>query len=462
MPTHRTMGTTLNKLGDLFCLSDRPLASGPYAEKLAAVEGEVMENKQRLRRSLMIAGQTTKARGLIKALFDEPNARRAASERSRVWLWRRHIGTEFARMMECLRGAIGALKKNGLSGLLVYGNLIASVTIAVACIPLVLLPVSGCISVDFRAPDPPQKTVDMLYDDDCDADIDCAITQPILNHWVDLGYAKVWGMVSSAHSQLGAPTLRVFRDYYGHSKLFPIGAWAPDCASKTSATWNIALVNKLDPGDVCTNYPSCTTVLRQAVANYIAQGGTPHGLDYVITGPLTCEEAFRNSLADTISPLTGKQMAQQYIRQFVVMSGFAPSGTEYNCAADSGACASFFANVTSQNDYPPVYVVPDNTGATQVFTQVPIAHLPKSNPTVIAFAVAGLGGQADEDSMSVEYSVYGNKDWATSVESSNKVNPSNGMNTWEVASPSGQYYLTVPGNKELFESVLSNPWLPLN
>jgi hypothetical protein len=344
----------------------------------------------------------------------------------------------------------------------VYAQITARVTIAVACGQLVLFPVSGCNSVSFRAPDPPQKAVDMLYDDDCDADIDCAITQPILNHLIDLGYAKVWGMVSSGHSQLGAPTLRVFRDYYGHSKLFSIGAWLPGCEAKTSAPWNTAVVNQFDPGDVCSNYPSCSTVLRQGVANYIAQGGISHGLDYVITGPLSCEEAFRNSLADAISPLTGEQMEQQYIGEFVVMNGYAPSGSEYNCVTDSIACASFFANVTSQNGYPPVYDVPENTGAEQVFTRVPIAKLPQSNPTAFAFAFVGLDGQWDEDSMSVEYAVYGNTGWVTSGDSSNRVNGSNGVNAWTVADPSGQFYLSVPDDQGLFEQVLSSPWLPQN
>jgi hypothetical protein len=336
------------------------------------------------------------------------------------------------------------------------------VIIAVAFIQPLLFSVLGCSSIDFRFPDPPKQAVDMLYDDDCDGDIDCAITQPILNHWIDLGYVKVWGMVSSAHSQLGAPTLRVFRDYYRHSKLFPIGAWVPECESNTSSSWNTAVVNKFDRGDVCRNYPGCSTVLRQGVANYIAQGGINHGLDYVITGPLTCEEAFRNSRGDAINPLTGAQMEQKYIRQFVVMNGYAPSGREYNCTNDPGACAAFFANVTRQNGYPPVYVVPDNTGATQVFTRVPIANLPQSNPTAVAFALAGIDRAADEDSMSVEYAVYGSTGWVTGVESTDAIDASDGMNAWVAANPSGQYYLSVVGSHAFFEFLLSNPWLPSN
>ena len=58
------------------------------------------------------------------------------------------------------------------------------------------------------------------------------------------------------------------------------------------------------------------------------------------------------------SRLHGKQMEQQYLKEFVLMNSFAPSGTEYNCLMNASACSEFFANVTSENGYPPVYTVP--------------------------------------------------------------------------------------------------------
>lgn len=319
---------------------------------------------------------------------------------------------------------------------------------------------SGCGSITMQLPDPPQKTVDIVYDDDCDADIDCAITQPILNHWIDLGYVKVWGMVSSAHSELGAPTLRVFRDYYGHTDMFALGAWKPGCESNPSAPWASAVVKKFDDGDTCASYADCVTVLRQSIARYVSAGGTVQGLQYVITGPLSCEEAFRNSLPDTISTMSGAQMEQTYISRFVLMNGFVPSGNEYNCRADSAACASFFANVTTASGYPPVYVVPDNTGATDVITQVPLSTLPQSNPTACAFATQGITSRMDEDAMAVEYAVYGSMEWTVSTNSTNTAEIMSGLNRWDLTKSSGHYYLAVPGNQEMFEILLSNPWLP--
>jgi hypothetical protein len=308
-------------------------------------------------------------------------------------------------------------------------------------------------------PSPPRQAINLLYDDDCDDDIDCAITQPILNHWIDLGYAKVWGMASSAPSQLGAPTLRLFRDYYKHSDLFTVGAWTPGCTLNRSSAWNETVINQFSPGDSCADYPSCETSLRRSVVNYAASGGLDHDLTYVITGPLSCEEAFRNSQPDAISPLTGMQMVQRYIKQFVLMNGLIPSGGEYNCSTDAPACIAFFANVTSQNSYPPVYVVPANTGATRVVTSVPVSTLPASNPTGIAFASQGTSSRMDEDALAVEFSVFGSAGWAISSDSQNTVDP-NGGSQWSSTQPSGQYHLSLVASPSMFESLLANPWIP--
>lgn len=306
----------------------------------------------------------------------------------------------------------------------------------------------------------------MIYDDDCDADIDCAVTQPIIHHWINVGYVKMWGMVSSGPSQLGAPTMKVFQHYYGHDGLFPIGAWTPTCGLHASAAWNIAVVGKFDPGDVCTNYENCATVLRHSVVNYIAGGGKANGLAYVITGPLSCEEAFRATPADAISPLTGAQMEQQFLSQFELMNGCSASPslfnctTEDNCVEDINACIAFFANATSKEGYPPVYVVPLNTGAANVYIKVPITSLPLTNPTAYAYTSTGRNSTAVEDALTVEFAVFGSTGWILSTNSTDRVSTATGENSWSSSMASGQYFLTTAASPASFEGVLSKPWLP--
>jgi hypothetical protein len=200
--------------------------------------------------------------------------------------------------------------------------------------------------------------------------------------------------------------------------------------------------------------------LRQSVANYIAGGGKANGLTYVITGPLMCEEEFRTTPADSISSLTGAQMERQFIKEFVLVNGYAPSGQEPNCIENASACSAFFTNVTSNNGYPPVYVVPVNTGVTSVVTTVPTRTLPLTNPTAYAFIFAGVTQSTDEDALAVEYAVYGNSGWILSANGADTVSAATGENSWSHGATSGQYYLSTAIPPSFFEKILSNPWLP--
>ena len=331
---------------------------------------------------------------------------------------------------------------------------------SVICI-LAMFSMSGCnvtkINIVFT---PVQKPVNILYDDDCDGDIDCAVTQPILHHWIDTGDLKVWGMVSSGPSQLGAPTLSVFRNYYGHRNLFTIGALTPSCSMRPSAAWNTAVVNRFDPGDTCANYPNCAVVLRQSIAQFAASGGSANGLTYVSTGPLSCEEEFRSSPPDAISPLNGLQMEQKYIQKFVLLNGLAPRGQEANCAEDALSCSRFFQDVTTQNGYPPVYAVPLNTGADHVITYVPVNQLPDSNPSAYAFRTSHRASSEVEDALAIEFAVFGNTGWTISLDSTDAADSATGFNQWASSVESGQYYLTTAINPSFFEMVLESPWLP--
>jgi hypothetical protein len=364
------------------------------------------------------------------------------------------IVTRIAKIQFSLRLAVARMK-NQIQGS--AGRNTIPIIVLIAC-PLLL---GGCglqLGPNFFTP--PKTPVNIIYDDDCDGDIDCTVTQPIIHHWIDIGYVKIWGMVSSAPSMLGAPAMKVFQNYYGHDGLFPIGAWTPGCALLQSAPWYVALVGKFDPGDVCTNYKNCGTVLRQSVANYIAGGGKANGLTYVITGPLMCEEEFRATPADGISSLTGVQMEQRFIKEFVLLNGYAPSGQEPNCTENASACSAFFTNVTSGSGYPPVYVVPVNTGATSVVTTVPTRTLPLTNPTAYAFNFAGVTQTGDEDALAVEYAVYGNSGWILSANGTDTVSAATGENSWSHGATSGQYYLSTAIPPSFFEKLLSNPWLP--
>jgi len=127
---------------------------------------------------------------------------------------------------------------------------------------------------------------------------------------------------------------------------------------------------------------------------------------------------------------------------------------------DINACSAFFANATSQKGYPPVYVIPLNTGAANVYTQVPIASLPLTNPTAYAYTSIGTRSTADEDPLAVEFAVFGSAGWMLSTNSSDTVSTATDENSWNNSTASGQYYLTPVINPRNFEQLLAPPWIP--
>lgn len=328
--------------------------------------------------------------------------------------------------------------------------------LSLCCLPLL----QACINdTHFTALVPSTQPIHILYDDDCDQDIDCVTTQPLLHHWINVGFIRIWGMVSSAATRQGAPTLQIFQNYYNHGGLYPIGAWSPACDSADSAPPFVALVRRFHPGDGCTHYPDCALLLRKAIVSYANSGKSSNGLTYIITGPLRCEEELRNSLPDSISPLSGADMERKYIRQFVVMNGYASSGMEYNCYSAPAACQAFFANVTKQNGFPPVFVVPLNTGASGIITQVPVSSLPEANPSAYALRVqGGIASTVDEDPLTVEFAVLGSVGWNVGPSATNMVNTASGANTW-IGRDSGQFCLKLNYPADFFNAQLSFPWL---
>jgi hypothetical protein len=149
-------------------------------------------------------------------------------------------------------------------------------------------------------------------------------------------------------------------------------------------------------------------------------------------------------------------MEQKYIKEFVLMNGFAPSGTESNCSENTLACSRFFANVTGQNGFPPVYIVPLNTGAASVVTQIPNSSEPPTSPSAYAAkSIGGNGKTKDEDALAFEFGVLGSTGWKISADCTNTVDARTGTNSWSSRPASGQYYLTTTYSASYFESLLA-------
>src|SRR5260370_24858387 len=123
--------------------------------------------------------------------------------------------------------------------------------------------------------------------------------------------------------------MNIYNNYYGHA--IPMGAWqgADVPGGSTTSSWTYGLVAQFAAGDTRTNYPSCLTTYRTQLA------AAPNAsLTVIETGFATCLIQLLQSPADSISSLTGAQLAQQKVSTLVIMGRRYPSGTQPNFGHD--------------------------------------------------------------------------------------------------------------------------------
>lgn len=175
--------------------------------------------------------------------------------------------------------------------------------------------------------------VAILFDTDCGPDYDDVGAIAMLHAFADRGEARILATVSSNLHPLAGPGIDVLNTYFGRPDL-PIGA--PKTAGVNLGAW------QKWPDTLAARYPhtlKATADAPDAVAVYrrllAAQPDT--SVTVVTVGFLT---NLRNLLAsgpDSLSPLDGKALVRQKVKQWVAMAGKFPAGKEFNVEKDSTA-----------------------------------------------------------------------------------------------------------------------------
>jgi len=287
--------------------------------------------------------------------------------------------------------------------------------------------------------------VNLLYDDDCVGDSDCAINFATLNKLADLGEINVLAVTADSCNDYTAPSMFILDRYYGRP-LTPIGAFQGSCpagstSAMSSSAWTAPLVSSFNPGDIRTNYPNATTLMRQTLAAAAASS-----MVIVSTGELSNIANLMRSTADGASPLTGAQLIKAKQPKLIVMGGDYPSGTENNFAGDPVDAAYVYANWTNANGYPPIYNV-SFTDGNGVLSGLPSFASTSIIPGADILALAGVGVQRGSwDSLAILFAARGFAENGTtyftdSGSGTNTVNASSGANAWASSPAAGQHYL---------------------
>lgn len=305
-------------------------------------------------------------------------------------------------------------------------------------------------------------TVPVIFDDDNTSDPDGALaTLPALFKLADQGEIKILGIMADTANTQAAAGMCVFASYYlravisgGHcsSGGLIISAYQGSLSCSNgcnTSSWLGALVTQFDPGDTRTNYPDCITGYRTMLA-------ANSGVTIIETGMMTCLNGLLTSAADGISPLTGAQLIKNQVSKVVILGGVNPSGSEFNLQADPADASNFFATVTSQNGYPPVWMVSFGNG-TGTNAGPPQYGITTVNPAYFVANQSSTSQRPIWDSLAVLYAARGLSFGGTTYFSdagngTQTVNASTGANSWSTGTASGQHYL----NNVAATSVLSN------
>ena len=304
--------------------------------------------------------------------------------------------------------------------------------------------------------------VNIIVDDDCSSDY-CPVVAPF-KLW-DQGKVNIIAIVTDTNNNYAAPVYRSHSIFYKRPTV-PIYAnlsgtpsnsqcSANNCNGSSSQLTSWAtLVSIFDPGDVSTNYTPCLTGLRTQLAALVSAGKQTV---YSATGFGTCLYQLMTSSADGISSLTGAQLIQQGVSKMVVCCGNYPNGIDpwnfYNDAAD---WSYIFANWTTQNGYPPIWMFSDQD-ATGTNFGPPSYAINTVNVELKQFQLLEFGNQReiwDEATVFLGYcglSCDGVTYWADAGNGTMNVNsatntPVNGnplgYDSWSTATASGHHYVT--------------------
>jgi len=175
--------------------------------------------------------------------------------------------------------------------------------------------------------------VAILFDTDCGPDYDDVGAIAMLHAFADRGEARILATVSSNLHPLVGPSIDVLNTYFGRPDL-PIGA--PKSAGvnmDARQKWADTLVARYPHRLKSTaDAPDAVAVYRRLLA---AQPDT--SVTVVTVGFLTNLRNLLASKPDSLSPLDGKALVRQKVKQWVAMGGTFPAGKEFNIERDSTA-----------------------------------------------------------------------------------------------------------------------------
>ncbi|MFC5410378.1 nucleoside hydrolase [Larkinella bovis] len=186
----------------------------------------------------------------------------------------------------------------------------------------------------------PKAPVSIILDTDIGPDYDDVGAMAVLHALADKGEARPLAVIASNKHELVVPTIDVLNTYFGRPNL-PTGIpKGPGVVDGAWQKWPEMLVANYPHKIRSSNdAPDAITTYRQLLAKEPDRSVT-----IVTVGFLTNMADLLTSKPDQYSPLDGKSLVKQKVRELVAMAGAFPKGREFNVYKDSVASEKAFTN----------------------------------------------------------------------------------------------------------------------
>lgn len=282
------------------------------------------------------------------------------------------------------------------------------------------------------------KPVKIIFDTDFGPDYDDVGALAFLHAMADSGKAEILATVSSNRHELVAPCINIMNIYFNRPDL-PIGS--PKSRGVSLGAWQHW------PDTLVAKYPHTvmsTAEVPDAVSVYrkILNSQPDTSVIIVTVGFLTNLAGLLESGADSICPLSGKDLILKKVKKLVSMAGKFPSGSEYNVHMDSTASAYVYEN------WPTPVILSGFEIGEKIHTGLRVMKMDVAQSPVkdvfrmnIPMTEEDKNGRMSWDETAVLIAVYGTEGFFDRVTGTIMVNP-DGSNSW-VNSPTGKHTYVV-------------------
>jgi len=302
----------------------------------------------------------------------------------------------------------------------------------------------------------------IIFDTDIGGDADDLGALAMFHHFIDRNECELAAVMCWSTEKYAVSAIDAVNRYYAHPDI-PIGA-RKDSINYLKSNYNKALADKFPFKLRHQDVPDAVTLYRKILAE-----SAEKSLVVVTVGPLKNIENLLESTGDSISPLSGEDLVEQKVREFVMMGGKFPEGKwEWNF---NGGMPGVTRNVLSKLTVPITFSgfelgVAIKTG--EVFNRmnpntplyVGFMYFSEHAPWMKRNFKGAILDNSTFDQTAVLYAVRnGIGTYWERVSDGVCVADEKGGNTWKQSTNSGHSYLKLTMDQEEIASVLENMML---